>query len=517
MASRSICCLFLWLALLTFLPAAAGKEPLVDGDRNPLPSHALARLGTIRFWHGSSIRCLAYTPDGKFLASGGYDGLIHLWDARSGQKIRTLQTRFPCVAALAISPGSKFLVSASHDSDSRGKMADFRLWNVETGKVMFQLGDSEEETKAVAFSPDGKRIASGNGANTICLWDAQTGKLIHRWKEGSPDNHAFTSFVFAPDGKKLATTGSELRVLDLNTKKELTPEGKSGCHTLAYAPDGTILAMAGFDDLRLFRASTLTEIQRFERDKKIIDSITFFPDGKTLVSSNYSGQLCFWDVRSGKKLRQLPNQSGHVELFALSPDGKTLATKEIGSWKGVIRLWDAQTGTALYPRGSHLGEVKQARFLADGETVMSSWWVDTHYTLWQRSTDKESSAVELPQKADDCLLCPDRSTLAVATGKGMLRLLDLPSGKERACCPVGKKFQIIAVSADNKRAAVNLEPDRHLEVWDLTTNKILERFEPAIVDGTVEGPVGGTDCLGFFTQWANARPEQERQFLPLGS
>src|SRR5262245_19887396 len=154
-------------------PTEPGREGPTRTDRygDPLPKGAVIRLGTVRFcqpFPGS----IAFSPDGKFLASGGYDNRIRFWDPDTGKEIRTLEGHKSYVNCIAFSADGKWLASGSQDHD-------VRLWEVSTGKERHRFGHNAP-IERLALSPNGKVLASSCLAGTLRLWDTDTGKAI-RW------------------------------------------------------------------------------------------------------------------------------------------------------------------------------------------------------------------------------------------------------------------------------------------------------------------------------------------------
>ncbi|MEH1959058.1 MAG: hypothetical protein V7L05_04040 [Nostoc sp.] len=145
--------------------------------------------------HSSWVKSVAFSPDGKTLASGNDDKTIKLWDVKTGAQIRTLQAHSGLVRSVAFSPDGKILASGSSDNT-------IKLWDVTTGAQIHTIQAHSDSLRSVAFSPDGKTLASGSSDNTIKLWDVKTGAQIRTLQAHS---EWVWSVAFSPDGKTLAS------------------------------------------------------------------------------------------------------------------------------------------------------------------------------------------------------------------------------------------------------------------------------------------------------------------------
>jgi hypothetical protein len=185
------------------------------------------------------VYSLAFSPDGKMLASGDWDGAVHLWDVASGRLLRSLSAHTELVSSLAFSSDGDMLASASYD----GTVV---LWDVAAGQPLNTLDAHSDFVSSVAFSPDGTMLASGSLDNTVILWDVSTGQPLQTLRG---EDHV-SSVAFSPDGKTLASgevlqvklwdvaTGAMLRVLEGHSK---------AARSLAFLPDGNRLASGSMD------------------------------------------------------------------------------------------------------------------------------------------------------------------------------------------------------------------------------------------------------------------------------
>ena len=320
---------------------------------SPLSAHEPKLQNTMK-GHSEGVYSVAWSPDGKTLASGSYDETIRLWDVATGKTTATLKTRDgDHVTSVAWRADGKLLASGSYDKT-------VRLWDVATAKITATLDGHTECVDFVAWSPDGKSLASiGGGA--IKLWDVGTGKniaTIQRKQEW------VNSVAWSPDGKSLASGNADGVVKVRSVANGMTIaslDAESGLNVLAiaYSPHGKTLASGNGCTIELWDVVSRKSIDTLKGHScdlvtyahgnyagqyiPAVKSVAFSPDGKTLASGSQDKTIKLWDVRSSKNIATLTGHDGDVESVAFSPDGKTLAS---ASDDMTIKLWNV-VGTVI--------------------------------------------------------------------------------------------------------------------------------------------------------------------------
>ena len=442
--------------------------------------------GTECFLCFSIVTSVAFSPDGKTLASGGGwgDGLIWLWDVETGQHKATLKGHRGSedfyqgwVTSVAFAPDGEILASGSADHT-------IRLWDVETGQHKATLKGHEREVTSVAFAPDGKTLTSVSADHTIRLWDASIGQQKTIF---TGHRNEVTSVAFAPGGKTLASGREDgsIRLWDVGTGQyKTTLRGHEGRVTsVAFAPDGKTLASGVEGDdrtIRLWDVDTGQHKATLKVGWYIVTAVAFSPDGKTLASS-HGDEIWLWDVSTGQH-KVLGEHTDHVYSVAFSPDGKTLASGT--DWDDdTIRLWDVDTGQHKATLRGHEQRVTSVAFSPDGKTLASASW-DSSIRLWDVGTRQLQvpplEVVPSGGPVHSVAFSPDGKTLASGSG-GLwynLQLWDAVTGRLKAAfrgesqVPGGfhdlSSVTFVAFSPDGKTLASGGSWDNTILLWDMS-------------------------------------------------
>jgi RNA polymerase sigma factor (sigma-70 family) len=466
-------------------PTADTRRPAADLHGDPLPEGALARMGTVRWRHGSAVVSVAFAGDGKSLASASHDGTFRLWEAATGKELR----RFPayqCSAdAVALSRDGKVL--AGHSGD-----AAVRLWDVASGQEVFRLGGSlNVRVSCFTLAPDGKVLAVGatirGGKNVVRLHATDTGKLLAEFT-GHKGN--VSALSIAPSGKTVASAGEDGMVClwDAATGKELRrlSGSKGRWQALAFSPDGKVLASASHNGKTVHLWDRQgKEVRRLTVPERWTWSVAFSPDGKRLATAGQAVRV--WDTATGKEVRRLEKVSARSVAF--SPDGRTLAA---GCDYGAIRLWDAATGKERFAGRGHAGWIWSAAVSPDGRLVATACF-DEQPRLWDARTGKELRRLAgLTGPAYHVAFAPSGRLVAAGLANGTVGLWDAATGERvlRLGHAHRKPVTAVTFSPDGHTLATGSHNEGVVHLWKVSSGKEIRRLEAPSVEPVAFSPDG---------------------------
>ena len=454
-------------ALYFGLQASIPQHPLPPGLNSVLatalsngPSYALFR------GHQGYVTSVVWSPDGKTLASASDDGTIRLWEAASGQPVRTLGQK-GSVKSVAWSPDGKTLASASNDDS-------IQLWEVASGQLVRTL-QTQSSVWSVAWSPDGKILASASD-ETIRLWVAASGQP-QRTLHGH-EGHV-TSVAWSPDGKILASASDDktIRLWEAANGQPLrTLHGHEGYVTsVAWSPDGKILASASDDKtIRLWVAASGQPHRTLQADQGWVTSVAWSPDGKTLASAGDDKTIRLWEAASGQPLRTLHGHEGYVTSVAWSPDGKILAS---ASDDKTIRLWEAVSGQSLRTLHGHEDYVTSVAWSPDGKTLASAS-NDKTIRLWEAASGHPLRTLHGHEDyVTSVAWSPDGKTLASASNDKTIRLWEAASGQPLRTLHGHEGYVTNVAWSPNGKILASASDDKTIRLWEVASGLPLRKLQ----------------------------------------
>jgi WD40 repeat protein/serine/threonine protein kinase len=409
--------------------------------------------------HRENTTCVGFSPDGRYLATGSWDRTVKVWDV---EKVLQGQVHAPLlqfehtgrvrVWSVAFSPDGRRLASAG--GRAADEIGELKVWDLSTGRETLTLSCFSSSVYCAQFSPDGRRLATASGTR-VQLWDAQTGREQVTLRGGGTaerDPHSAIGVAFSPDGRRLAAVG-----------------GLFSVH-----PDG---------EVKVWDTRTGEEVLSLRGHVGGLRSVAFSPDGDRLASTGLDQTIKLWDAATGQAVLTLRGHVDNVFSVAFSPDGSRLASASLDR---TVRIWDAtpvgrEPGPEYLTLSGHTGAVTDVAFHpADGRSLVSAG-TDGTVRVWDFWSGKEVGTLPgtpspLRQRV---AYSPDGRRLAVASGvlDAPVRVWDTTSAKETCSFRGhGAAELCVAFSPDGGHVA-SAGFDFNVRVWDATTARVVQAFE----------------------------------------
>ena len=413
---------------------------------------------------------LAYSPDGRYLASGENGSQCRIWDVMTGAclKVLDLPETFHMTYAIAFSFDGKTLAIGSNHPN-------ILLYDLTTDQIRLLQGH-QQGIAALAFSPNSQFLASGSRDNTVRLWEVATGHSRQEW-----DAHRamVRAVAFSPDSTWLVSGGD-----DCITRRWHLETGKSlgifeGHHQavcdLCISPDGQTLTSSSEDGtIRCWDITREHCLKTLQGHKAAIWALGLSSDGKTLVSSSLDRQIKIWDVASGNNLHTIVGYTDYAYGLAFSPDGQTLAA---GSSNSLVRLWDWQTATCTHTLQGHRNWVWQTAWSPNGQ-LLASGGLDHAVKIWHAASGECIATL----KGHENIVMgvawhPNGQLLASAGHDNTVRLWDWSTGQQQQVMRVSQGWVNCVCWDPTGTYLVSGSGDNLIRFWDYKTGKVSKYLE----------------------------------------
>ena len=392
-----------------------------------------AQTGAVKFEvpHGQYVLSVAYSPDGKQIATGSSDKSIQIVDAASGKNLRTLNGHTDGVLSVRFSPDGRQLLSGSYDNSAR-------LWDVATGSELQVLKGHSWWVWAAEFSPDGSRIVTAGQDGKAIVWERGT-------DNPRPDAAGTADVVYG-----LPTAFSPVT--------EFT--GHNGAvYRARFSPDGKLVATGGYD--KLIMLWNPAEVRPIDIGKRLdgqadaalnavqlaghdgpVRSVAFSPNGKLALSGSEDNTIRVWDIASADGVKTLRGHGSSVRSCVFSPDGQWVLS---GGDDESVRLWNVQgyqEVRVLHATvfSGHDDAVLSARFSRDGQKIVTASR-DRTASLWNAETGQPLRRFQEGHEflVSGAVFYPDGQHLATGAGDNSVRVWDLTAGTQTAVMtPTGR-------------------------------------------------------------------------------
>jgi WD40 repeat protein/serine/threonine protein kinase len=449
--------------------------------------------GIVRLWNtqswkevhffqaqGLHIHRVAFGPGGKHLATTGGDGTVKVWNVKTGERLYTIQHGAHHVV---FSPEGHWLALAGSDS--------VKVFDATSGQLLRTLPGPVDNVQGLALSPDGQCLAFGNNRDrTVRLWD--TVSWVERHTLG-PHAGILMDLAFRRDGAQLAVacgqwywTGGEgeVKVWDVATGQPVHTLGGhiSGAFAVAFTPDGRRLASGGAEDglVKLWDLQTGRETLTLRGHTDSVWGVVFSPDGRQLYSAGHDHSVRVWDATPlGQddrfELQTLRGHTGRVTSLGFSSDNERLVS---GSMDRTCKVWDARTGQELRTLMGHTGPVRGLAFSPDGQQLASVSQAPedppdapAQMKLWDTGTWREVPGPALNADADILLAVAFRSDgrrLAAAVNDDVVVWDTTTRARVRTLRTASSSFGHTGIAfGPNGRLASSTVPGT-IYIWDLS-------------------------------------------------
>lgn len=438
---------------------------------------------------GSPIS-VAYSPDGKRMATASPNEVVKVWDANTGEILFTTAGH-----SATYSPDGKLLATVISDGT-------VKTWDAHTGQELPLAGQISAGVQAV-FSPDGKRLATTTSFNLPRIWDTTTGQELINFP-GHKDyvSHAF----FSPDGEWLLTTSDDgtARLWEANTAQELRVlSGHPGwVWTAAFSPDGEHIATVSDNQAMIWDASTGEKLMTLSGHTNTLYAVAFSPDGAQIATGGQDRKVKVWDVATGEELFTLAGHSGTINSIAISPDGTYLAS---GSEDGTVRIWDLTLNSEGHLVENPASLSRQIAYSPDGAYLAAA--EEQQVRIWDAATGEELHLLGAYNRSLNTIaFSPDGKYLATAGDNALVKIWDMTSGEELYNWPAHTVRLNMLVFTPDGRRLVTGGTDYKVKVWEIVLGKgeetsltqLVSTYEfPAEVSSIAASLDGSKLAIGF--------------------
>lgn len=548
----------IYILIFLIITTAVGIISVVGQGQNTVSEKQYKPELVVQTGHSEQIESVVYSPDGKYIASGGGTE-VKLWDIATGKEIKTFKGHISIVDQVIFSPNGKMLASVDA-GDQAKEMALVKIWNVISGRAMttIELAYTPQIVfgRQIAFSPDNKQLAI-SGFEGISLRDVATGKKIKEFTK-PVDQISFEDFysvAFSPDGKQIAGgTENSVVFFDVSNGKvinnwkvqNVTESYLQGVEYVEFSADGKTVITSGQDNfLKIWNVEDGTEVKRLalkseyetqsimlSHNRKLLAGISRDEEKRGELPKTY---VKLWDIESGQELMNITLDSSlsgtMFSQIAFSPDDKKFAVTEarIGLTVGVVpadfTIRDISTGQILQKFNSNSSENTSIAFSPDSKKIIGSGSLDGSMNLWNLETGISYTKLEghitrdgVGTPVTKVTFSPDSKKIATEGQYAPIKIWDIEKGQLLQTIDTISWINSKVFSSDGRGLYVfdneitDDKKDRVYKFWDIKSGKVTRTIKSNLVstESILVSPDGRL-LVGIGSKYSDADPDN----LPL--
>ncbi len=408
--------------------------------------------------HTNGALSFDFRKDGKRLVSGGNDRLVKVWDVDSGRELLAMPGHTLGVHGVAYSPDGGRIVSCSGGFlFEKGKaVPEVKVWDAESGKELLSLSGHEGVVLSASFSPDGKKIFTSGRDKTMRFWDATTGKAL----KTISNEKAYPSYaqpILSPDGTRIYGVVDQLvRCWNAESGEVIASAPRTGLPTsLSFSPDGKTLLVSSLDrTVRGYDAESLKEVYFLVCRNQFLSGAAISPDGQRIVTSGQEGLVTVWHRQKKVELISFNDHADRIAWVRFSPEGTRLVS---ASYDGNLNIYESQPSVSSTNLCGAFEDVETVCLSKDGKRLISTGH-DAHLRVWDMISGQQITTIPRPEYMGGVSLSPDGKLVSVTGKKGgnTLDILDTTTGKLHNRLELGASVRSVDFHPDGKRLALVL-------------------------------------------------------------